>query len=257
MTTAVTGSVGGGGKPGNGAPLYETVKRYVRDQIESGEWPAHHQIPSENEIVSALGVSRMTANRALRELASEGAIIRIKGKGSFVAPKKGSSPFLEIRNIADEITRRGHAHAARIILNHEERALPDVADSLGIEIGASVFHTIIVHFENDMPIQLEDRFVNPDAVPAYLEQDFLTLTPNAYLTRIAPITGSEQAVEAVSPQPWECKLLAISRAEPCLMVRRTTWSGTAKITTARLLYPGSRYRLESGPAAGRPRDSIG
>ncbi|MGQ9371158.1 histidine utilization repressor [Azospirillum sp. ST 5-10] len=252
MTTAVARPVGvdGDAGPGRGAPLYETVKRFVRDQIESGEWPAHHQIPSENEIVSTLGVSRMTANRALRELATEGAIVRIKGKGSFVAPKKGSSPFLEIRNIADEITRRGHKHTARIVLNHEERALPEVADSLDVEIGGAVFHTIIVHYENDMPIQIEDRFVSPDAVPAYMEQDFLTLTPNAYLTRVAPITGSEQVVEAVSPQPWECKLLAISRAEPCLMVRRTTWSGPRKITAVRLLYPGSRYRLESAAAAG-------
>lgn len=250
MTTSAPLPIDGGAGTEAAAPLYEAVKRFVRAQIESGEWPPHHQIPSENEIVATLGVSRMTANRALRELATEGSIIRIKGKGSFVAPKKGSSPVLEIRNIADEIARRGHAHTASIVLNQEERATPDTADALDLGIGLPVFHTIIVHFENDMPIQLEDRFVSPAAVPAYLEQDFRALTPNAYLTRVAPITDSAQMVEAVAPQPWECRLLAIARAEPCLMVRRTTWSGPAKITTVRLLYPGSRYRLESGPGFG-------
>ena len=39
--------------------------------------------------------------------------------------------------------------------------------------------------------------------------------------------------------------MAIARGEPCLMVRRRTWSGSAIVTAVRLLYPGSRYRLES------------
>lgn len=60
-------------------PRYEAVKQFIRTRIDSGEWPAHHRIPSENEIVADLGVSRMTANRALRELATEGAITRVQG----------------------------------------------------------------------------------------------------------------------------------------------------------------------------------
>ncbi|HXV30175.1 MAG TPA: histidine utilization repressor [Sinorhizobium sp.] len=225
-------------------PRYEAVKKFIRSRIESGEWPAHHRIPSENEIVAGLGVSRMTANRALRELASEGAITRVQGVGSFVAVHKGSTALLEVRNIADEIRARGHLHSARINLLQEEPASPEIAGALGLATGARVFHSIIVHLEDDVPIQIEDRFVNPSVCPNYLKQDFHGTTPNAYLTLVAPITRTEQIVEAVLPKPWECKLLSIGRNEPCLMIRRRTWSETANVTVARLIYPGTRYRLE-------------
>ncbi|NVD41447.1 MULTISPECIES: histidine utilization repressor [Ensifer] len=225
-------------------PRYEAVKQFIRTRIDSGEWPAHHRIPSENEIVADLGVSRMTANRALRELATEGAITRVQGVGSFVAAHKGSTALLEVRNIADEIRERGHAHTSRMTLMQEEVAPSEIGYALGLATGARVFHSIMVHSENGLPIQIEDRFVNPSICPKYMEQDFRDMTPNAYLTAVAPITRTEQIVEAVSPQPWECKLLGIDRNEPCLMIRRRTWSDTANVTTARLLYPGTRYRLE-------------
>lgn len=225
-------------------PRYEAVKQFIRSRIESGEWPAHHRIPSENEIVADLGVSRMTANRALRELASEGAITRVQGVGSFVAAHKGSTALLEVRNIADEIHERGHTHTSLMTLLQEEIATPEIGYALGLATGARVFHSVMVHSENGLPIQIEDRFVNPAICPRYLEQDFQAMTPNAYLTAMAPITRTEQIVEAVSPQLWECKLLGIDRNEPCLMIRRRTWSDAGNVTTARLLYPGTRYRLE-------------
>ena len=47
------------------------------------------------------------------------------------------------------------------------------------------------------------------------------------------------------PQAWECKLLTILRSEPCLTIRRRTWSERHVVSTARLVYPGNRYRLET------------
>jgi GntR family histidine utilization transcriptional repressor len=89
------------------APLYAGVKQMILDRIHSGEWPPKYRVPSENELVAELGVSKMTANRALRELASEGELVRIQGVGSFVAERKGYSALFEVRNIAEEIAERG------------------------------------------------------------------------------------------------------------------------------------------------------
>lgn len=227
------------------APLYAGVKQMILDRIHSGEWPPKHRIPSENELVVELGVSKMTANRALRELASEGELVRIQGVGSFVAERKGYSALFEVRNIAEEIAERGHAHQAAVVILGQETASPEIADALELEIGAPVFHSLIVHSENDVPVQIEDRFVNPAAAPDYLEQDFTTLTPNAYLTMAAPLSGSEHVVEAAMPQPWECKLLTILKTEPCLTIRRRTWSARQVVSLARLVYPGHRYRLQT------------
>ncbi len=226
-------------------PLYEQMKSEIKARIERGEWPINFRIPSENELVEMLGVSRMTAHRALRELASEGVIVRVQGRGSFVAPKKRRANVSDVRNIAEEIAERGGQHSVEIVLMQAEVCDHDLADRLEVEAGASAFHSVIVHKEDDLPIQLEDRFVHAELAPAYLDQDFRAMTPNAYLSGIAPISRAEQFVEAVLPQPWECRLLAIARSEPCLLVRRRTWSGDRLVTSVRLLYPGSRYSLES------------
>lgn len=230
---------------GQDTPLYEQMKAEIKARIERGEWPINFRIPSENELVEMLGVSRMTAHRALRELASEGVIVRVQGRGSFVAPKKRRANVSDVRNIAEEIAERGGQHSVEIVLMQTEVCDHDLADRLEVEAGTSAFHSVIVHKEDDLPIQLEDRFVHAELAPAYLDQDFRAITPNAYLSGIAPISRAEQFVEAVLPQPWECRLLAIARSEPCLLVRRRTWSGDRLVTSVRLLYPGSRYSLES------------
>ncbi|KQV33607.1 MULTISPECIES: histidine utilization repressor [unclassified Rhizobium] len=232
------------------SPLYAGVKQVILDRIHSGEWPPKYRVPSENELVLELGVSKMTANRALRELASEGELVRIQGVGSFVAERKGASTLFEVRNIADEIAERGHIHEATVVVLAQITAPPEIADALELDLGAPVFHSLVVHSENGVPVQIEDRHVHPDAAPDYLAQDFMAITPNAYLSAVAPLTGSEHVVEAALPQAWECKLLTIQKTEPCLTIRRRTWSAHGIVSIARLVYPGSRYRLESG--SGRP-----
>lgn len=232
------------------SPLYAGVKQVILDRIHSGEWPPKYRVPSENELVLELGVSKMTANRALRELASEGELVRIQGVGSFVAERKGASTLFEVRNIADEIAERGHVHEATVVVLAQITAPPEIADALELGLGAPVFHSLVVHSENGVPVQIEDRHVHPDAAPDYLSQDFMAITPNAYLSAVAPLTGSEHVVEAALPQAWECKLLTIQKTEPCLTIRRRTWSAHGIVSIARLIYPGSRYRLESG--SGKP-----
>ena len=151
------------------------------------------------------------------------------------------------------LTSVGMTEASAIRRRRTPRTLSDKAkgftvlllSALEIEAGQQSFHSVMVHHEDDVPIQLEDRFVNPVVAPDYLRQDFSRTTPNAFLTSIAPIDRTEQFIEAVLPQPWECKLLAIARSEPCILIRRRTWSRARVVTSVRLLYPGSRYRLQS------------
>ncbi|WP_121270359.1 GntR family transcriptional regulator, partial [Pseudomonas aeruginosa] len=151
------------------APLYARVKQMIVSQIQSGAWPPHHRVPSESELVSQLGFSRMTINRALRELTSDGLLVRMQGVGTFVAEPKGQSALFEVHNIADEIAARGHRHRCQVITLGEEVAGPERALALDVREGQRVFHSLIVHYENDIPVQIEDRYVNAAVAPDYLK----------------------------------------------------------------------------------------
>lgn len=224
-------------------PLYLRVKRHILENIDSGKWGTDARVPSENEIVKSFGVSRMTANRALRELQDEGVLVRIAGVGSFVADRHARAHPLEIRGIADEIRARGHVHRLELVTRERVRAAADLAEDFGIAARSELFRSVIVHFENDKPVQLEERYVLPQLAPDYLSVDFGRTTPHDYLSRVAPVEEVEHLLRAVMPDERTRKRLAMKAAEPCLLMIRRTWARGRIASIARLYYPGSRYEM--------------
>lgn len=222
-------------------PLYRQVKRHILARIADGALAEGAQVPSENELTRALGVSRMTAHRALRELTSEGVLRRVQGAGSFVAAARPESALFEVRNIAEEIAARGAKHSAEVLSLEAVRAGNEGAAAFGVKSGARLFHSLVLHREDGVPIQIEDRLVSPAFAPAYLKQDFTRTTPNQYLMNVQAPDAVEHLVEAVLPDRRQQKLLGIAGDEPCLLMTRRTWCKGQVVSRALLL--GRRYRL--------------
>ena len=234
---------------------YKILKSHVRARIEAGEWRPGDPIPSENAFVQQFGVSRMTVNRALRELAEENLLRRVPGIGTFVAEPTAQSELLEIRNIADEIRARGHAHRAEVRTLEGIAAPSGVALAFDLAPGAAVYHSAILHLEDDAPIQFEDRWVNPAIAPGYLEQDFTLTTPNEFLNRVAPLQQAEHVVQAILPAPEIRAELRLADGEACLLLTRRTWARGQIASTAWLYHPGSRFRL-GGRFAPKPAAAL-
>lgn len=226
------------------APPYHRVKHYLKAALSEGRWRPGELMPSESALVAQFGVSRMTVNRALRELQAEGLVERVQGVGTFAAALHRVSSTLTIRDLHEEIEARGQRHHADVQLKREERAPPALAAQLGLAAGAPVFHSLIVHHANGVALQCEDRYVNPACAPGYLGVDFTRTTPTRYLLEVAPLWQAQYTIEASAPTEQEARLLGIARAEPCLVVVRRTVSRGVPITLARLVHPGARYQLE-------------
>ena len=220
---------------------YGQVKAFIKGHISSGAWKPGNPVPSEAVLMKQFGVSRMTVNRALRELTAEGMVTRVQGVGSFVAELHRISSNLTIRDIHEEVVERGHVHTTQVVLSATERAGAELAKTLGLRAGARVFHTVLVHLENGVQIQLEDRYVNPAIAPEYLKTDFTASTPTNYLLKVAPITEASYSIEACLPSATEATHLGISVGEACLAMVRRTVSGAQVASVVRLVYPGSRY----------------
>jgi GntR family histidine utilization transcriptional repressor len=224
-------------------PLYQQVKEYILGRINDSTMQPGMRIESEAELVENLNVSRMTVNRALRELTAEGRLKRIQGCGTFIADKKPQASLLQIQSIAEEIRGRGGAYSCTVHLLQEEKAQPSVAAAMQLKPYTPVFHSIIVHKDNNIPIQLGCRYTNPEIAPDFLKQDFNQITVSEFLLSIAPVTAVEHIVEALIPEPWIRDLLEINGSEPCLALYRKTWVND-KVATSSIFYsPGSRYTL--------------
>jgi GntR family histidine utilization transcriptional repressor len=226
-------------------PRYKQIEDFLLERINSGAYPAHHQIPPEEQLARDFGVSRMTANKAIRDLVQKGYLVRQAGLGTFVTDRKAESSLQEVLNIAAEVRGRGHRYSNDVLRCEAIAADDEVALRLGVRLGSQVFHTILVHREDELPIQLEERFVNPRWVPDYLTTDFSRHTPNEVLVAACPISDVEHVVEAVRVDQPTAAALGIDSAAPCLSVIRRTWSGENLISYARLIHPGDRYKLRS------------
>ncbi len=227
------------------SPQYARIKEALRTEIARGTLAPGDRVPSENQLAAQYSVSRMTARRALLELADNGVLLRTQGLGSFVADSRPMSSIAQIRNIAEEIAQRGHRHSCQVIEQIEVQADTYRAAQLGLTPGDVIFQSVIVHLEDDIHIQYESRFVNPRMAPDYLAQDFTTNTPSAYLSAVAPLTEADQSVEAVLAEADVAKLLNISKQLPCLKITRRTFSERGVVSLALLVHPGDRYRLGS------------
>jgi GntR family histidine utilization transcriptional repressor len=226
-----------------GAP-YQRVKQHLKDGLAAGRWPPGALMPSETELVAQFEVSRMTVNRAIRELQAEGLVARSQGVGTFAAPLHRVASTLTIRDLHEEIESRGHRHDSRVHLLRAEKAAAPLAAQLGLAPGARVFHSLIVHSENGVPLQCEDRYVNPACAPGYLDVDFTRTTPTHHLFEVTAMWRAQYTIEAARPTAQEARLLAVAPDEPCLVVVRSTHTRDAAITIARLVHPGTRYLLQ-------------
>lgn len=224
-------------------PRFVQIKTELLQQIEQGLMQAGDKVPSENQLAQQFSVSRMTARRAITELVDEGVLIRSQGLGSFVADQRPMSSMLAIRSIQEEIQERGHRYNNQVLQLTTVKASAEQSQWLGVRETSEIFHSQVVHMENQVPIQFEERWVNPQWAPDYGKQDLQQLTAHQYLNQVAPLTEADHIVEAIVPPANVAQALAIELTQPCLKVSRRTYSSKGIVSYAQLFHPGHRYRL--------------
>ncbi len=224
-------------------PSYLKIKEYVLNKIQGGTWREGDMIPTEMALCNQFKVSRMTVNRALRELSNDELLIRIKGSGTYVAQAKFQSTLIEIRSISQEIRERGHVHSCRVLSIKHIRANRAQAAHYQIPANTPMFHSLIVHADNGTPIQYEDRIVDARIAPDYVEQNWDRITPNEYLMRVAPLPRGFYTIEVQTPPADIAQALHMAEQQPCLVMDRMTYSNERFTSHARLWHPADRYKF--------------
>ncbi|QWK81095.1 MULTISPECIES: UTRA domain-containing protein [Brucella/Ochrobactrum group] len=226
-------------------PLYVQIKTAIDRKIESAEWPANFQVPSEDDLAGTFGASPLTVRRALRELQADGVLLRIQGRGTFVIGPRMQCAIFNLPDASEDVILSGGAHSSRI-LQHEMLGADHPRRSM-LQAGSDspVFYSKLLHFEDGTPIQIEERYVNAIEAPDYLQQDFTVTTPNAWLLRNTIVTTVENTIRAIRADDETRENLQIDSSQPCLLVDRQTWRDGIAVTRSRFTYPGDRYRLRS------------
>lgn len=226
-------------------PLYQMVKEHIIERVKRGDLKNGGKLPSESELVEELGVSRMTVHRALRELSAAGIVDRVQGLGTFVSAPQNRSELMELKDIGEDIVLRGNEHTQDIKVLETIRAEPEQCAYFDIQRGSKLFHSVIVHKEDGIPIQVEDRLILPNFAPDYLTHDFFAVPASRYLRSIVDASKIEHVVYATMADAEICEFLGFDAPRPCMVVTRRTWVDDVPVTLSTFTYPGDTYSLVS------------
>ena len=241
-------------------PAYQRIKNAILDNIHSGKWQAGNAISTEMALAEEFGVSRMTVNRALKELSEERVLERRQGSGTFVAQQQFNHTFVEVRNIAQDLKSANRDYQAHVVskraitasmLDDEMRGKFDLdtavvsSDSEDTRISeiAVLYEVKIVHFADGQPIQFEERWVDAKKVPQFLEQDFSVVNTSDYLIAKSPLERGSYTIRAVAAPDEIANALQVAPQSPTLVLRRQTYSAGRVLTFVKIWHAVDRYQF--------------
>ncbi len=225
------------------APTYARIKQAILSRIRAGDLRPGELVPGEQELAAEFGCARATAHRAMRELAEEGVLERRRRAGTRVAPGEGRGAQFRISRVDQEVAARGAEY--RYALLERRVAIPPetMRTRLELPVYTDALFIRCLHYANDLPFQMEERWINLLAVPDARTESFWETGPNAWLLRRVPWSEAEQMLYAANADANEAALLGLAERDALFVVERRTRRGPQVVTSVRLKYPGRYYRL--------------
>lgn len=223
---------------------WQGVAEEVRQRINRRIWKPGDFIPHEADLAVEFGCARATVNRALRSLAEAGLLDRRRKAGTRVAVNPVRKARLDIPVIRDEIAGKGQAYG-HTVLRREMRVPPaETQARMRVAAGAELLHLETLHTADGAPYAFENRWINTQAVPQVLDEDFADISPNEWLVREIPFEGGDFTFLAISAGPREAEVLSCPPGTGLFVIDRTTWNPGHVITSVRLTFhPG--YRMHT------------
>ena len=211
----------------------------VRRRIVDREWRQGERIPDEADLAVEFGAARATVNKALQLLADEGLLDRRRRAGTRVTVNPVRKATIAIPIVREQIEGAGMAYGHRTVAQRRSPLPADIAARIGLPEGTVLIHLRAVHYGDGRPFQMEDRWINPHAVPGLDQVDFRQVNANEWLVRHALYLRAELSFSAANADAREARLLRTRRGQALLILHRSTWNDAGPITTVRIAcHPG-------------------
>ncbi|MEV0434084.1 GntR family transcriptional regulator [Nocardia sp. NPDC050413] len=201
-------------------------------------------LTSERNLMQDYGVSRITVREAVGQLVNEGYLVRVRGKGTFVAHRPVQSR-LHLASFTEEMRALGHQPSTLVLVAEEATAPEPTARALRLPQGARAYHVRRLRLADDDAVSVDDAWFNPELVPDLIAHD---LTGSLY--RLAadrygrPIERAEQTVDAQAADTGIAALLGVRKGAPVLHFDRVSFSTDMPIEHTHSWYRSDRYRVQ-------------
>lgn len=245
--------------PNARVPLYHQIFLILRNRIFGGEVQSGELVPGEQELAVEFSVSRITAKRALNELASAGLVVRERGRGTRVLHRpKAPAVTSSIEGWLENISLMGIATEARVLNFDYLAASEDIAHALEIEPGTDVQHAVRVRSLDGEPMSYLVTYVPADIGRQYDRED-LDTKPLLLLLELAgvKVASARQTISATLADSEVAHALSVHVGTPLIEVRRVVRDSAGRpVEYIRVLYRPDVYHFEMSMNRVREREGM-
>ncbi|MCX6090662.1 MAG: GntR family transcriptional regulator [Candidatus Atribacteria bacterium] len=230
-------------------PIHLQLRKIILSMIESGKLKPGDKLYSESEFCKLFDISRMTVRRVINDLANEGYIQRVAGKGSFVCEPKIIEKLTYVSTFAEDMHSRGLKPNRKLLERKIEEPNTKVTEMLNLVQNDNVICIKMLLYANEEPICLQEVFLPFPLFKNFMllsieevEQKDLCEILNTYITR--PVLWAKQTLEAVLLKSKDARLLEVSTNVPGLLCERVTFDELdTPIEYVTFLYRADRYKF--------------
>src|SRR5450830_2082599 len=207
-------------------PLYSQVRERLRERINDGTYAPAARLPAESEIGAIFAVSRITVRQALDDLRNEGLIVKVAGKGTFVAGARPSQELARLEGFGEAMARGGHRIVNRVVSHVLVPAETQVAERLGLDAGAQVSEIRRVRYLDSAPVSFEVTYLPPQVGERLRGEDlagrdiFLILESDYGIT----LSHADVQIGAISADAELAAALSVAPGTALLRIERLTWT---------------------------------
>lgn len=240
-------------------PLYHQIFLALRDDILRGRLAFGASVPTEHELAAQHGVSRITARRAVHELAANKLVERRRRTGTRVVYRASTVPIeANVEQAIESLLAFGRNTPVKVVDLAQEPASGEVADILDRPAGTLVYKARRIRHTDRQPLGLVTSWLPVDLGVSITKK---SLTANPILKHLhdagIAIVGGRQTVSALHASPDTAALLGIEPRDALLRIERVILNdGDKPVLFTIADYRADRYRLSldlhsgSRPAVG-------
>lgn len=225
---------------------YRQLYTMLRRNIAHGVWKPGDRMPSEAELITTYGVSRITVRQAFDLLVQDGLVYRRRGSGTFVAIPTIQHGLNRIISFTEDMQRRGLHPETKVIASGLRPASPEIAASLNVTPGAELAVLERLRLADHEPMSLEISHLVHDRCPRVLEGDYAQTPLHEALQERYDIrlTRAHQSIRAIAADKTLAGRLGIPVGAPVFYIERVSSDqmGTP-VEYLRIYHRGDRYVL--------------
>jgi len=230
----------------NQEKLYIQLTRIFLDEIKSGKWQLNQRIPSEEELCKKYGVSKITVRQAVNNLVSDGYLMKIQGKGTFVVSALPVVGLAMKTHLAEEMFGKEVKAEKEIIFKGIIEPSPDIRTYL--KTTDRIYHFLCRRLVNGSPAYLDESFIPYSMLPEIEQLDIIHNSLYSVLQEkaIKKIFRVVQTIEVLQVEGYPAEYLGLEEGIPVLAVHRLLFSSdNTPVGYTRFLGRSDRYKFQT------------